>query len=146
MELLVLEPFVQRGDLQVDYAGDVLLRERLVEDDLVEPVQQFGAERPAQLRADFVLGRFADLAVLVDAVQQRLRAEIARQNQDRVLEVDRASLRVGDSPVIEHLQQDVDVYKRQEQCDMFFYLVILPFLICFEQCFRPATVHKLYLA
>lgn len=34
----------------------------------------------------------------------------------------------------------------KEQCDMFFHLVILPFLICFEQCFRPVTVHKLYLA
>ena len=34
----------------------------------------------------------------------------------------------------------------KEQCDMFFHLVILPFLICFEQLFRPDTVHKLYLA
>ena len=34
----------------------------------------------------------------------------------------------------------------KEQCDMFFHLVILPFLICFEQCFRSVTIHKLYLA
>lgn len=78
VELLVLEPFVQRGNLQVNDAGDVLLRQRLVENDLVEPVQELGAERAAQLCADFVLGRFADLAVLVDAVQQRLRARGSR--------------------------------------------------------------------
>ena len=78
VELLVLEPFVQGGDLQVDDAGDVLLRQRLVEDDLVEPVQEFGRNDRRSCARTSILRRFDDLAVLVDAVQQRLRAEIAR--------------------------------------------------------------------
>ena len=59
VELLVLEPFVQSGNLQVDDAGDVLLRERLVEDDLVEAVQMCIRDR-YPLQAGFG-GRFAFL-------------------------------------------------------------------------------------
>ena len=53
-ELLVGKALVERGDLQVDDAGDVLLRERLIEHDLVEPVEEFGAEAAAQERLHFV--------------------------------------------------------------------------------------------
>ena len=41
-------------------------------------------------------------------VDQELRAEVAGQDQDRVAEVDRAALAVGEPAVVEHLEQDVE--------------------------------------
>jgi hypothetical protein len=41
-------------------------------------------------------------------VDEDRRAEVRRQDQDRVREVDRAPLAVGEAAVVEHLQQDVE--------------------------------------
>ena len=107
-ELLVGKALVERGDLQVDDAGDVLLRERLVEHDLVEPVEEFGAEAAAQECLHFVFRFLRDLARRRDAVQDRLRAEVGGQDDDGVLEVHGPALRVGDAAVVEDLQEDVE--------------------------------------
>ena len=44
-QLLVGKTAVERVDLQIDDARDIVLRERLIEDDLVEPVEKLRAER-----------------------------------------------------------------------------------------------------
>ena len=61
--------------------------QRLEDDDLVDPVQELGPEVLAHL-----LGR----------------ADVRGHDQHRVAEVDRAALAVGEAPVVEHLQEDVE--------------------------------------
>ena len=41
-------------------------------------------------------------------VGEELRSQVAGEHEDRVAEVDRAPLAVGETPVVEHLQQDVE--------------------------------------
>ena len=49
-----------------------------------------------------------DLALIVYAFKQILAAEVGGHDDNGVLEIDRASLRIGDAAVIENLQQDVE--------------------------------------
>ena len=57
---------------------------------------------------DLFLRAFGDLPVLADALQNDIRAEVGSQNDDGILEIHRPSLRIGDPPVVEHLQEDVE--------------------------------------
>ena len=86
----------------------------LVEDDhLVDPVQELGPE--------VLLQRIVDLGLhlLVRHGLVRLRetdrrftkvgsAEVGRHDDDRVLEVDRAALGVGQPPILQDLEQGVE--------------------------------------
>ena len=107
-QLLVSQTCIERIHLQIDDLDDIFLRQRLIEDDLVQTVQELGAERTLQQLLDLRTGLLGDLAIVGNAVQQILRAEVARQDQDRILEVDGAALRIGDTAVVKHLQQDVE--------------------------------------
>ena len=49
-----------------------------------------------------------NFAVVPDAAQQLLRAQVGGQDQNGVLEVHGAALGVGDPAVVQHLQQDVE--------------------------------------
>ena len=49
-----------------------------------------------------------DLALIVYAVEQELAAEVRGHDDNGVLEVDRAALRIGHAAVVENLQQDVE--------------------------------------
>ena len=107
-QLLVSQTLVQRGDLEIDDAGDVLLGQRLVEHDLVQTVEEFRTEGVVQERFHGVLRTLGDLTVRADAVKQLLAAEVGGQDDDGVLEIDRAALRVGDAAVVQHLKQNVE--------------------------------------
>src|SRR4051794_808676 len=96
------------GELQVDDLLDLLQGERLEEDDLVDAVEELGPEAGAQLAHDAVAGVLADLAVVVDPVEQVHRADVRRHDDDRVAEVDRAPLRIGQAAVVEELQERVE--------------------------------------
>ena len=102
------QTLAQRLDHDVDDAAEVRLGERMEHDRLVEAVQELRPERAAQLAHDGVLRALADLAVLADAVEQVLAAEVRGEDDDGVLEIDRAPLRIGDAAVVEDLQQDVE--------------------------------------
>src|SRR5439155_8906629 len=89
-----LEPEASLGEaladtpqLQLDDLGDLLLRERPELDDLVDPVEKLRAE---------------------DIGHRLRRAHIRSHDQDGVPEVDCAALAVGQAPVVEDLQQDVE--------------------------------------
>ncbi len=75
-------------DLQVDDLADLLARERVELDDLVEPVDELGLE--GGLDAG-------------DAAR-----DVRGHDHDRVLEVDGAALAVGQAAVVHHLQQHVE--------------------------------------
>ena len=66
-ELLVLQAAVQIGNHQVDDVGDVLPGQRLVEHDLVQPVEELRTEGPLEQLIDLVPGLLADLSVRPDA-------------------------------------------------------------------------------
>ena len=76
--------------------------------DLVHPVEELGAEVLAQLEPH-ALGNLVERAgPLSAASMSAARADVAGHDDDRVLEVDRPALPVGQASVVEHLQQDVE--------------------------------------
>ena len=100
----VLQTALQRIDRQLDDLREVVFGERVEHDGVVEPVHELGPERlPHELH---------DLLTLVfvgqGRVDQNRRAQVRRQNQDDVLEVDGAPLAVGEAPVVHDLQQHVE--------------------------------------
>ena len=93
---------------QLDDALDLRLGQRLEQHDVVDAVEELGPEVPAQLGHDALARVGLDLAVGRHALEQVLRADVRRHDDDGVAEVDRATLRVGEPAVVEHLQQRVE--------------------------------------
>ena len=86
-DLLVSQAAVELVNLQVDDLGDVLLGQRLVEDNLIQTVQELRTEGPPQQGFYPLLGGGVNLAVGADTGQQLLRAQVGGQNQNGVLKV-----------------------------------------------------------
>ena len=85
--------------------------ERPEEDDVVDAVQELRSEERAELLLEHVaqrlapVGRFEELRV---GLEQTLAADVARHDDDRVREVGRAPAPVGETPVVEHLEEQVE--------------------------------------
>ena len=99
---------------------DILLRQGAEHDDVVDTVQELRAESLAQLRHHGLLGLSVCLVgvllgLFVASVKaqlgarcgQRLGADVAGHDDDGVLEVHGAALRVGDAAVVQDLEHDV---------------------------------------
>ena len=99
---------VQTRYQQVDDAGDILLCQRLVEDDLIQPVEKLWPEGLTQQLIDLVFGLLADLAIGADAIQQELAAQVGSQDDDGIFKIHCAALAIGNAAVVQHLQQDVE--------------------------------------
>ena len=113
IQLLVGQALAQVGQHQIDDGADFLFRQALVVDDIVEAVQELGAELPLEQLVDGALCLIRQLVFAVGTAlfqifQNQVRAEVRRQDDDGVLEVHRAALAVGDAAVVQHLQQDVE--------------------------------------
>src|SRR5690606_4326863 len=75
--------------------------------DVVEAVHELWLEGLADHRVDGVF-----LGLLGQGlVDQVLAAEVRREDQDGVAEVDRAALPIGQAAVIEHLEEDVEDFR-----------------------------------
>src|SRR5690606_41234822 len=94
----------QVGEEQTDELLDLVRGERLEEDDVVDAVQELRPEVAAQFGEHRVARARLDMALTVDALQQDRRADVAGHDDDRVLEVDRAPVRIGQPPVVEELE------------------------------------------
>ena len=107
-------------------AADVLLRQLVEHDDLVDTVQELGAEGLAQLRHNGVLDACKPLLLgalgrLTAAVKAQRRVgggnilgpHVGGHDDDGVLEVHPAALGVGDNAVLQNLQQDVENIRMQ---------------------------------
>mgnify|MGYP007099125007 CR=1 FL=1 len=92
------------ADLQLDDVGQLAGGEGVEDDDLVEPVEELGLEGRAHQREH----RLARRLGRGRRVGQERRTQVAREDQDRVAEVDRAAVAVGEPAVVEHLQEDVE--------------------------------------
>jgi hypothetical protein len=85
------------------------------DDDLVDAVQELGPEHLLELRHDALLHLVVRQSLLVaEREAERLvlrdlrRSEVRGHDHDRVAEVDLPPLRVGQLPVLEDLQEDVE--------------------------------------
>ena len=74
--------------------------------DLVEPVQELRPEGRANYAHHLLAHRIDILALLL--AREILRSEVRCQDDQRVLEVHRAPLTVGEATVVEHLQEHVE--------------------------------------
>ena len=74
--------------------------------DLVQPVQEF---RP-EMSAHDVHNLRLDLLHVLPVFQrgEMLAAQVGRQNDQRIREVDGAALAIGQAAIVQHLKQDVE--------------------------------------
>ncbi len=87
--------------------AQLLDAEGVEHDHVIQPVQELRLERGI----DHVHDRLVPCGQIHLLVDQELAAQVGGQDQDRVAEVHGASLPVGQPPVIEHLQQDVEHFR-----------------------------------
>ena len=100
----VVQPRRERPHLELDDPAQLGGRQGVEHDDLVEAVEELGLEGRAHGGHDGLpLG-----ARLHRRVDEVLRAEVGGHDEDDVAEVDGAALPVGEPPVVEHLEQDVE--------------------------------------
>ena len=97
------------GDLDVDDPLQVFARQRVEEDDLVDPVQELGLEVGAQRVHDLPPRALGERPAFGRRLLgDELAAEVRRHDDDGVLEIDGPPLAVGQPAVVEQLQQDVE--------------------------------------
>src|SRR5207249_12233093 len=97
--------------LDVDDLAKLIPLEAREHDDVVETIDKLRLERLPHVLGDraanqlFAVFRLEPLSIF-DGLNV-LRADVARQNDDSVLEVDGAPLPIGEAPVVEDLEEDV---------------------------------------
>ena len=97
---------VDPGELEVHDPLEVLLGERLEDDDVVHPVQELGAEVPLHLPQHRLLHLLGPS--LPEGLEDVLASDVRGHDDDRVPEVDRASLAVRQATVVEDLEEHVE--------------------------------------
>jgi len=93
---------------EVDDPLDFGWRQGLEQDDVVDAVEEFGAEVRAKLRHHPAAGVGLDLTGRRDPVDEVLRPDVGRHDDHGVPEIDSAALGVGEASVVEDLQQHVE--------------------------------------
>src|SRR5437867_4441177 len=92
-------------NLQVHDLPDVVARKRPENDRIVHAVQELGAERLAQQLEHLGLHLLPVLGAHLEDVR---RPDVRRHDEHGVPEIDRATLGVGEAPLVEDLQQHVE--------------------------------------
>ncbi len=100
------QQFAQAAKLDLDDRRDILALEPVKQDDFIEPVQELGPEMPAHDRHHLAAHR---VRILVLAERHQVVGPQIRSHDDKgIAKIDRAPLAVGEPPVIEHLQEDIE--------------------------------------
>jgi hypothetical protein len=96
------------GEAEVDDVGELLFAEGVEDDDIVDAVEELGAEVLAQDAHD-ALGGLGEAFFALGPGGGELRcAEVRGHDEDGVLEVDGPAFGVGEAAVVEDLQEDVE--------------------------------------
>ncbi len=103
-DLALLQPLAQVAQLDLHDTCDLLQPQRLEDDHLVDAVEQL---RPKGC-ADGLQHPPLDLLPGQSALSDVLAAQVGRHDDDRVAEVYRPPLSVGQPPVVEHLEQHIE--------------------------------------
>src|SRR5690625_4283709 len=113
--VLVPQSLVQTGDHEVDDPHDLVLRELVEHDGVVDTVEELRTEVLLKLFLHLVLHPHVTQRLVVgrrepevDPLGDVPGSEVGGHDDDRVLEVDHPALRVAEPPVLEHLQQRVE--------------------------------------
>src|SRR5688572_17874856 len=105
---------VQLIDQQRHDPPQVLVRERVEDDDFVDTVDELGIEGPLDLAEHHVVDVLVDDAGIAGLEPERrllldeARPDVRGHDDDRVLEVDAVPQTIRQVAVFEHLQQDVE--------------------------------------
>jgi hypothetical protein len=105
-ELALLQELLQPGELDVDDRAHLRALQAVEENDLVHAVQELGPEVSPHHRHHLLAHGVGVLAL--GLVHEILGAEIRGHDDERVAEVDRAALAVGQPPIVQDLEQDVE--------------------------------------
>ena len=110
-EALFCEALADFAELDVDDFGELSFVEAVEDDDVVDAVEEFGAEMGLELGADEFLN--ADLflggnGAGVEGFLDDRGADVACQNNDGVAEIDGPPLPVCEASVVEDLEEDVE--------------------------------------
>ena len=82
---------------------DIILRQRLKENDLIQTIQKLRTERSPQICHRLVSCLLTDGSVFLNALQQISGANIRSQDQDRVFEINGSALGIRDTSIIQYL-------------------------------------------
>ena len=109
------QTIVDLRDIEIDDLAHLRFGELAEHDDVIQTVEELGAELLLELARHLVLhaliARFGvapHREACIGGLRDVTRAEIGRQNDDGVLEVHFAPLAIGQVAVIQHLQQCVE--------------------------------------
>ena len=104
--LAICESIDQVSQLDIDDQSDMLTTQRMEYHDVINPIDKLGSK----VRTDrFHQGRLHLIVLFLTAhLLNHLRAEIGSHDDDRVAKVDRPTLPVCETTVIENLQQNVE--------------------------------------
>src|SRR5438132_1135508 len=87
----------------------MLFAQRVEDDDFVHAVEKLGAKMVAQLIQNRALHALVVFIIKgAPVLKDAMAANVGGHDDDGVFEIDGSSLTVGQSPVVEQLQQDVE--------------------------------------
>src|SRR6185312_5414829 len=104
-QLAIRQQLIQTVELKIHDARDLLLAQRSEHDYVIHAIQELGPELLTQHR-DHLL--FHTIEIATGILEDVLASDVRRHDDDGVLEVHRATLRIREPPVIQDLQQYVE--------------------------------------
>src|ERR1700751_2304496 len=102
LQALLLEPSQHARQLDIDNLGQFMFGQPIENDDLVDPIQEFRSEMVAKRLHPPPVTNFS-----IGSIHYELAADVAGHNNDRVLEIDRATLTIGDPAIVQDLEQHI---------------------------------------
>ena len=107
-DFAVAQEFAEVVEAEVDDVGEVRFAERVEDHDVIDAVEELGAELLAEL-AENTFFCFSEAVFAFGPGGGELRgAEVGGHDEDGVFEVDGAALAVGEAAVVEHLEEHVE--------------------------------------
>src|SRR5438552_4754136 len=109
IDMTFCQPRAQVTELYLHDLFQMLFRERVEDYDLIYPVEKFGPEVAACL---FEHSLFHPLVFIpfkrAPIFENPVRADVRSHYNDRIFEIDRPSLTIGQSPVVENLKHHIE--------------------------------------
>src|ERR1700756_2143295 len=99
-EVPLAEPGTQQFELEVNDSFDLRERERLEQNDLVDPIEKLRPEVEPQLTHNLFAYRLGNFTRLARVFDEERAADVGRHNNDGVLEIHRAAMTVSKPTVI----------------------------------------------
>src|SRR5580692_3715543 len=111
LELPPFQELLEAYQLNVHDPPEILLRERAEEDDVVDSVQELRTKEVLELLAEDVAQGLAPFGGLEEprfGLEDALGADVAGHDDDRVREIGGPAAPVGEAPVVEDLEEQVE--------------------------------------